>query len=223
MAILSRVRPSLLALCFGTLAACGGGASSPSATATTPRPVATSDAADPSCPMAVTGTSVSVEDTATGAALVFVTTSDVAELRKRVGALAQMHNDRHSAMGPLPDGTEQAENAGHDHAAHAGHDASGAGHAGHDHAAHAGHAGHGGHVMGAEHAAHAGHAGHDHAGHAGHAGGMIGVHSKAEAADIEGGAKITFTAFPADIAKMQSELRMHAQHMAGGTCQMKHH
>jgi hypothetical protein len=51
---------------------------------------------------------------------------------------------------------------------------------------------------------------------------MIGVHSKAEVEEVEGGAKITFIAFPADVAKMQNELRMHAQHLADGTCQMRH-
>lgn len=208
MQILSRLRPSLLALCLGSLAACGGASSSStSTTPAEPRSLATTDAADPSCPMAVTGTSVSVEDTATGAALVFVTTSDVPELRKRVATLAAMHNDHHAAMGPLPDGTDQG--GGHDHhAAHGGHDHGGHDHGGHDHAAH---------VANGEHAAH-----HGGGAHAGHAGGMIGVHSKAEASEIEGGAKITFTSFATDVAKMQTELRMHAEHLAAGTCAMKH-
>ena len=39
--------------------------------------------------------------------------------------------------------------------------------------------------------------------------------------DIEGGAKITFVASGADVAKLQSELRMHAQHFAAGTCGIK--
>lgn len=174
-------------------AACGG--SSPSTTPREPTPVAAP--ADPSCPVTVAGTSVSVEDTDTGAALVFVTTSDVAELRKRVTTMAQMHNEHHAAMGPLPDGT------GAD-----------AGHAGHEE--HAGHAGHAGHGDGA-------HAGHGMSQHAGHAGGMIGVHSKAAASELEGGAKIAFIASGADVAKLQSELRMHAQHFAAGTCEMGKH
>lgn len=158
------------------LAACGG-SSKPA-----PAPVTPVVADDPTCPVTVAGTSVTAEDTANGAALVFVTTSDVAELRKRVGSLAKTHNDHHSAMGPLPTGTEQ-----------------GAG--GHDHHAMAGSGGHEGHAM---------------------AGSMIAVHSKATAEDIEGGAKLVFIAFPDGVAKIQSELRMHAQHLANGTCKMEH-
>jgi hypothetical protein len=167
------------------IAACGGGAKSSPTTTAAPQ-TATAETNDPSCPVAVPGTSVTVEDASAGASLVFVTTGDVAELRRRVSAMASMHNDHHASMGPLPDGK----------------DTGGGGHAGHD--------------MGS------GHAGHDMSGskHAGHAGGMIGVHSKAEASDIEGGAKITFVANGADVAKLQSELRMHAQHFAAGTCGM---
>lgn len=98
------------------LIACGGGAASTPAPAT-PAPRAD----DPACPVAIPGTSVTVEDTDTGAALVFVTTGDVADLRKRAGVLAQQHNDHHAAMGPLPDGTDA--NSGphhHDHAAAGG-------------------------------------------------------------------------------------------------------
>lgn len=177
---LLRLSTSLVLL----LAAACGGSSSPATSTTTPR---TSTAAnDPSCPVAVPGTSVTVEDTPSGAALVFVTTGHVADVRRRAGALAQMHNDHHAAMGPLPDGTDAG--GGHDHAGHAGHDS---------------------------------HKGHDaHAGHAGHAGGMIGVHSKASASDVDAGAKVTFVASGGDVAKLQSELRMHAQHLAAGHCTM---
>ena len=111
------------------LIACGGGSTTP--TPTTP----TAPAGDPACPVAVAGTSVTVEDTDTGAALVFITTGDVADLRKRAGAMAQKHNDHHAAMGPLPDGTETA---GHDHH-HGGHG---------DHSAHANHGGSGGSMIG---------------------------------------------------------------------------
>ncbi len=167
------------------LGACGG--SSPPAAATTPAATA---AADPSCPVEVPGTSVSVEDTSTGAAMVFVTTGDVAELRTRVTAMAAKHNAHHGAMGALPDGTD-----------------GGGEHAGHD--------------MGAMHGGGGEHAGHDMSGmHGG--GGMIMSHSKAEAADIAGGTRVMFTVAPADVAKIQAELRMHAQHLAGGTCAMEH-
>jgi hypothetical protein len=150
--------------------------------------------------VAIAGTSVSVEDASNGAALVFVTTGDVAEVRRRVADMATKHNEHHSAMGQLPDGNGTGdEHAGHEMNGHTGH----------------GTGGHAGHDMGA-------HAGHDtsSATHAGHSGGMISVHSKALASEVEGGAKITFVATSADTAKLQSELRMHAQHFAAGTCEM---
>jgi hypothetical protein len=186
------------------IAACGGSSSSSTKATTTPK--TTTDASDPSCPVAVAGTSVTVEDAANGAALVFVTTGDVAEVRSRANAMASMHNEHHASMGALPEGKDAGGgHAGHDMSGHAGHDTSG--HAGHDMSGHAGH------DM-------SGHAGHDTSKHAGHAGGMIGVHSKAVASDIEGGVKITFVSNGADVAKLQGELRMHAQHFAAGTCGM---
>ena len=169
--------------------ACGGSSGGP-ATSTIPSKQA-ADASDPSCPISVPGTSVSVEDAPGGAALVFVTTGDVADLRRRVAAMASMHNEHHQAMGPLPDGSAGSSHAGHGMSGHTGHGTGG---------------GHG--MSGAE--------------HEGHAGGMIGVHSKALASDVDGGARITFVANSADMAKLHSELSMHAQHLAAGTCRMKH-
>ena len=157
--------------------ACGGGSSSAPATARETKPVVTDD---PSCPVTVAGTSVNVEDADTGAALVFVTTGDVGEVRKRVSTMAEMHNDHHGSMGPLPDGT-----------------GGGGGHEGHDMS-----------KMGK---------------HVGHAGGMIGVHSKATSGEVPGGAKIVFAANGGDVGKLQTELRMHAQHFANGTCEMGKH
>ena len=49
---------------------------------------------DPTCPLLVAGTSISAEDTETGAALVFVTTGDVAAVRARATALVAAHNAR---------------------------------------------------------------------------------------------------------------------------------
>lgn len=177
-------------LCSLVLAACGGSSSSTSSPTT---PATKTTATDPSCPVAVAGTSVTVEDAPSGAALVFVTTGDVADVRRRAAELAKMHNDHHGSMGPLPDGSD----AGGGQGGHAGHDMSG--HAGHDMK---------------------GHAGPDMKGHEGHAGGMIGVHSKATSSEIEGGARVVFIAGGADVAKLQSELRTHAQHLASGTCGM---
>jgi hypothetical protein len=54
------------------------------------------------------------------------------------------------------------------------------------------------------------------------ASGMITLHSKAEVADVEGGARIAFIAMPAEIGALQTELRAHAQHLAAGTCAMAH-
>ncbi len=199
MSLLSSLRPLVLGLGLGAIAACGGSSQGP---AKEPTPPTTTAQGDPHCPVEVPGTSVSVEDTATGAAIVFVTTSDVTELRKRVADVAKMHNDHHGAMGALPDGTE----AGGGHAHH---------HGGHDMSA-----------MGSEHAGHTMPAGGEHAGHDMGGGGlsaMISVHSKAAAEDIEGGAKIVFTSFPDDVANLQSELRMHAEHLSSGTCAMGHH
>lgn len=107
---------------FVLVIACGGGATKQATTA-----IAPPSAGDPACPVSVAGTSVTVEDTDTGAALVFVTTGDVADVRKRAAMLATKHNEHHAAMGPLPDGTEAA--GGHEHHHHP------APEGGHDHAA----------------------------------------------------------------------------------------
>lgn len=188
MTLLATLRSFPLVLAMSALGACGS--SAPSAQEpTTPATGAGKGVEDPSCPVTVRGTSVAVEDTATGAALVFVTTSDVAELRRRVVAMAEKHNTHHAAMGPLPDGSGDAGgHAGHDMGGHAGHDMGGGAPAGHD-------------MSGMS--------------------GMIGVHTKAVASDVEGGARITFIAGGADVAKLQGELRMHAQHFASGTCAME--
>ena len=174
------MRRTIACLIF-TLAACGSSGAS-GGDPKSPKP-GTTAAADPTCPVAVPGTSVTVEDAANGAALVFVTTGDIGELRRRASAMAKAHNDHHAAMGPLPDGND-----------------TGGGHAGHDMAGHdmAGHGSHGG----------------------GQAGTMINIHSKATASEIDGGAKVLFVCGAADVGKLQSELRMHAQHLGTGTCAM---
>ena len=73
-----------------TLAACGGSTGPTSATPAKP----TSPTGDPSCPVEVAGTTVRVEDTDGGAALVFTSTGDLVELRTRASAMAAMHNER---------------------------------------------------------------------------------------------------------------------------------
>src|SRR5262245_62023930 len=77
----------MLRFYFILLVACGP---KPPADQTTTA-VAPAKADDPTCPLLVPGTSVSVEDTITGAALVSVTTGDAAAVRTRAVALAAMH------------------------------------------------------------------------------------------------------------------------------------
>jgi hypothetical protein len=93
---------SRLSLAFViAIAACGGKQSSSSSP---PPPPASTTQADPSCPLEVPGTSVTVEDTATGAALVFVTTSDPGKVRARAVEFAAMHgahNGPANAMGMM--------------------------------------------------------------------------------------------------------------------------
>jgi hypothetical protein len=140
----------LFSLCLAlALAAACGGKSTPGGT--TPPPSQTAD--DPSCPLIVPGTSVSVEDTNDGAALVFVTTGDPLAVRARAAALAQMHNQH--------DGPAKA--------------------------------------MGM----------------------MFSQGSTATATEIEGGARVEFAAASPDQASaVQQELRMHASHLTGGSCEM---
>ena len=138
---------STLALVLAA-AACGHPAVTPAPARPSTGPVA----GDPSCPVLVPGTSVTVEDTPTGAALVFVTTGDAMEVRHRVATLAAMHAHH--------DGPPTA--------------------------------------MGM----------------------MISTPSMTATSDIAGGAKVTFTAKPDDAGTLEAELRMHAQHLAGGSCEM---
>jgi hypothetical protein len=153
------------------LVACG-----PGAKPGPDKPIAVRDV-DPTCPVLVAGTSVSVEDTSDGAAFVFVTTGDAAAVRTRAAALADRHNKRHAAMGGSSEG----------------------------------HEGHDGHMqMPAESKV-----------APAVMGDMISVHSTAAVSEVPNGARITFTpASPGDVAKLQSELRMHAQHLGAGTCEM---
>lgn len=51
---------------------------------------------------------------------------------------------------------------------------------------------------------------------------MIGVHARASAEDIDGGARLILVVAPGDLGKVQAELRKHAQHLASGTCDMEH-
>lgn len=83
--------------------ACSSPAKQPATTTppTPTEPTEPTDAGDPSCPLLVPGTSISVEDTSEGPAFVFVTTGDVAQVRTRGQALAAMHNDREGSPDAL--------------------------------------------------------------------------------------------------------------------------
>ena len=56
--------------------------------ATTPPPAVSTD---PTCPLEVPGTSLTVEDTNDGAAMVFVTTGDATDVQTRADAFAAQH------------------------------------------------------------------------------------------------------------------------------------
>jgi hypothetical protein len=55
-----------------------------------------------SCPVKVPGTTVSMEQTPQGGALVFTTIGDADALRTQLYAMADTHNEMHAKMGPLP-------------------------------------------------------------------------------------------------------------------------
>jgi hypothetical protein len=84
---------------IGALVIAGCASSQANREATTPAPAATSETQtegirgdrEGMCPMQVEGTAVSAEDVEGGVALTFTTSSDVAELRRRVTHMAQMH------------------------------------------------------------------------------------------------------------------------------------
>lgn len=69
------------------LVACGHPAAKP--TTTPPPPPA--ESGDPTCPLEIPGTSVNIEDTADGGALVFATTGDAAAVQKRADAFVAEH------------------------------------------------------------------------------------------------------------------------------------
>jgi hypothetical protein len=60
------------------------------------------------CPMGVQGTKVEANNTDNGAALTFTTTGDVAELRRRVTAMAEMHNAMAEMHNAQPSGQGMA-------------------------------------------------------------------------------------------------------------------
>jgi hypothetical protein len=82
---------------FALVAAC----SAPAKTPETAQPPTSPGAGDATCPLEVPGTSVTVEDAPGGAALVFVTTGAVDQVRVRANKLADAHNQHASDAGSL--------------------------------------------------------------------------------------------------------------------------
>ncbi|HEY4056199.1 MAG TPA: hypothetical protein VGM39_06295 [Kofleriaceae bacterium] len=82
-----------LALLFGlSLTACGSQTPAPAEPMAGSGTGSAAVGGDPTCPLSVPGTSISVEDTNDGPALVFVTTGDEAAVRHAGQALADMYN-----------------------------------------------------------------------------------------------------------------------------------
>jgi hypothetical protein len=94
------IYPRAMARCalgIAVCAACGHAPSGASAHAAVP-------SGDLTCPIEVPGTSVAIEDTDHGAALVFVTTGDVWEVFNRANTFAAMHqNPNHKGSAGDPD------------------------------------------------------------------------------------------------------------------------
>jgi hypothetical protein len=129
------------------------------------------------CPMAIPGTQLMVADTPDGESVTFTTSPDrAAELRRRVHAMADMHNSHH----------------------------------------------HGGGMEGMHHGGTMG------GGSMASTGGgdtMMPPPSRAAVEDVDGGARLVVTPNdPADLDRLRSTVRMHAEHMRQtGTCEMDHH
>jgi hypothetical protein len=112
------------------------------------------------CPAEVPDTHVAASDTAAGEAIAFTTSpGQVDELRRRVHAMADMHNQHHGS------GAAEADGRG--------------------------------------------------------MGGMMPPPSRAAVEDVEGGARVSVTPNnAADLERLRSTVRMHAEHMQSGHCGM---
>lgn len=171
------------------------------------------------CPMTVPDTKVSAEDTATGAALTFTTTPDqVQALREKVAAMAEMHNRHHAGTGGHGDMHGSAGAGGMEAGAQAG---TGAGEAHGEAQAEAGAAGAHGDAQGSAGAGGMHGSMHGGTGQGGMEGGMVAARASAE--DVEGGARLVLTPNdPADLLKLQSMVRAHAEYMEQSGCPMMH-
>lgn len=152
------------------------------------------------CPMAVGGTTVRAEDTRDGAALVFTTPSgDVEELRRRVGALAQRH-DQMQAGGGCPCG----QGMGHEHGG-----------------MHGGMPPPGGPPGGGKGPGPGGMGPHGEMTPEMHAGMMAMKAAKVKTEPVEGGARLVFTpADPSQLAALRQAVQTRASMMSSGQCPM---
>jgi len=144
------------------------------------------------CPMQVPGTTVAAADVEGGIGLSFTTkTGDVAELRRRVARMAEMHNQHGGQMMMGGHGAPPAGAGGeHQH----GDDAA------------QGHPGGGGMMMGG--------------GMMG-GGGMMMPPANASVDDIEGGARLVLRPKDAaQLGALRDHVRMKAEHMSRGECPM---
>jgi len=151
--------------------------------------------------MHLAGAQVVAEDTKEGAAMVFTTSGDVAELRRRVHHLAEMHQMRMANrdlkggpgnMGNMGPGTPGSPGAT------MGSGAMGSGAMGPG-------------TMGPKPMMGAGHMP------------MAMVPSTARAEDTDGGARLVLTPEdPTKLAELRAQVREHAAHMANGECPMRH-
>lgn len=87
-------------LCLSLVVAVAACGAKPAPTAAEMTPT-TAAADDPTCPLIVPGTSLSVEDTTDGVALIFVTTGDADAVRTRTATLAEAHNKHDGPAGTL--------------------------------------------------------------------------------------------------------------------------
>lgn len=180
------------------LAACGGSQNPPAKSESGAVPYAGANSAGEMCPMQLAGTQVAAEDTQDGVAMVFTTSGDVSELRRRVRRMAEMHQthmaNHSSHMGPGGMGSGGMGSGGM-----MGSGAMGSGTMGPEQPMGSKP------MMGGEHM------------------GMHMVPSAARTEDVDGGARIVLTPEdPARLAELRAHAREHAAMMAKGQCPMKH-
>lgn len=149
------------------------------------------------CPMAVPGTRVAAVDTADGVALAFTTSGDAEELRRRVRAMAEMHNQHHAGEAAAAD-----QGSMHGGMMHGG--------------------GMMGGGMGGSGAGSGGTMGGTGGGHGRSHEGMMPPPARAAVEDVDGGARIVLTPFSAgEVSSLRAHVHEHATEMQrSGACPM---